>query len=51
LLNEYSKSGAGQIRNLHEKMDHLLLHQWQKLMEIQQIQLDLLEENARNDSK
>ncbi|MGA7105698.1 MAG: hypothetical protein WBX49_10180 [Candidatus Deferrimicrobiaceae bacterium] len=32
-----------EIRNLHEKMDHLLLRQWQKLMEIQQIQMDLME--------
>ena len=40
-----------EIRNLHEKMDHLLLRQWQKLMEIQQIQLDLMEEIARKTSK
>jgi uncharacterized membrane protein len=36
-----------EIRNLHEKMDHLLDHQWQYLMEIQQIQVDLMEEIAR----
>jgi len=40
-----------EIRNLHEKMDHLLLRQWQKLMEIQQIQMDLMEEIARKTSK
>ena len=40
-----------EIRNLHEKMDHLLLRQWQKLMEIQQIQMDLMEEIARKSSK
>lgn len=40
-----------EIRNLHEKMDHLLLRQWHKLMEIQQIQIDLMEEIARKPSK
>jgi uncharacterized membrane protein len=40
-----------EIRNLHEKMDHLLLRQWQKLMEIQQIQMDLMEEIARKTSR
>ncbi|MDB5047195.1 MAG: putative rane protein [Fibrobacteres bacterium] len=35
-----------EIRNLHEKFDHLLEHQWQYLMEIQQIQVELLEELA-----
>ncbi|MHA6247923.1 DUF1003 domain-containing protein [Pontibacter sp. CAU 1760] len=33
-----------EIRLLHEKIDHLIVHQNQYLMEIQQIQLDLLEE-------
>ena len=31
-----------EIRHLHEKMDHLLSHQWERLVEIQQIQLELL---------
>jgi uncharacterized membrane protein len=35
-----------EIRHLHEKMDHLLMNQWQRLMEIQQIQLELMEELA-----
>ena len=35
-----------EIRNLHEKMDHLLNQQWQRLIEIQQIQTDLMEELA-----
>ena len=35
-----------EIRNLHEKFDHLLEHQWQYLMEIQQIQVELMEELA-----
>ncbi len=33
-----------EIRKLHEKIDHLLMHQWQRLMEIQQLQVDLMEE-------
>lgn len=33
-----------EIRLLHEKIDHQLAHQWQKLVEMQQIQIDLLEE-------
>ena len=33
-----------EIRKLHEKMDHLLMHQWQRLMDIQQLQVDLMEE-------
>jgi hypothetical protein len=32
-------------------MDHLVHRQWEKLMEIQQIQMDLLEETARMNSK
>jgi len=32
------------IRSLHEKIDHMLVHQWQGLMEIQQVQTDLLSE-------
>jgi uncharacterized membrane protein len=33
-----------EIRHLHEKVDHLLSHQWDRLVEIQEIQLELLEE-------
>jgi uncharacterized membrane protein len=33
-----------EIRSLHEKVDHMLIHQWQRLMEIQQVQTDILEE-------
>jgi uncharacterized membrane protein len=32
-----------EIRHLHEKMDHLLMNQWQRLLEIQEIQMDLME--------
>jgi uncharacterized membrane protein len=35
-----------EIRHLHEKMDHLLMNQWQRLLEIQEIQMDLMEELA-----
>jgi uncharacterized membrane protein len=33
-----------EIRQLHEKMDHQLAQQWNKLAELQQIQIELLEE-------
>jgi uncharacterized membrane protein len=33
-----------EIRHLHEKLDHLLSHQWDRLVQIQEIQLDLLAE-------
>jgi len=33
-----------EIRHLHEKVDHLLSHQWERLAEIQEIQLELLSE-------
>lgn len=35
-----------EIRHLHDKMDHLLMNQWQRLLEIQEIQIDLMEELA-----
>lgn len=35
-----------EIRHLHSKLDLLLTHQWQRLLEIQQLQTDLLEEIA-----
>jgi uncharacterized membrane protein len=36
-----------EIRHLHEKLDHLLRNQWQRLLEIQEIQTELMEELAR----
>lgn len=36
-----------EVRLLHEKVDYLLMHQWQRLLEIQQIQMELMEEIAR----
>ncbi|WP_119420424.1 DUF1003 domain-containing protein [Desertibaculum subflavum] len=35
-----------EIRLLHEKLDHLLQHQWERLLEIQQIQIELMNEVA-----
>jgi uncharacterized membrane protein len=35
-----------EIRQLHLKMDQLIHHSWQRLLEIQQVQIDLLEELA-----
>ncbi len=37
-----------EIRNLHEKLDHLLLKKWGNLIEIQQIQLELMQESMSN---
>ena len=36
-----------EIRHLHEKIDHLLRRQYNRLFEIQQIQIELLDELAR----
>ncbi|SMF47706.1 Uncharacterized membrane protein [Tistlia consotensis] len=36
-----------EIRQLHEKLDHLLIRQWERLTEIQQVQIELLEDLAR----
>jgi uncharacterized membrane protein len=36
-----------EIRQLHEKIDHLLSHQWERLVEIQEIQVELLSEMSR----
>ncbi len=31
-----------EIRHLHEKIDHLLSHQWDRLVQIQELQLEML---------
>ena len=36
-----------EIRHLHEKLDHLLRRQYNRLFEIQQIQIELLQEIGR----
>lgn len=33
-----------EIRHLHDKVDHLLSHQWDRLAQIQEIQIDILSE-------
>ena len=33
-----------EIRHLHEKLDHLINRQWERLAEIQQIQLEMMED-------
>jgi uncharacterized membrane protein len=40
-----------EIRNLHQKIDHLLSRQWERLVEIQAIQLEVLEEIRTNSSQ
>jgi uncharacterized membrane protein len=37
-----------EIRTLHEKVDHLLLDQWSKMMKIQEIQIEILNEIKTN---
>ena len=33
-----------EIRHLHQKLDHLLSHQWERLVAIQEVQMELMEE-------
>ncbi|MCB1326781.1 MAG: DUF1003 domain-containing protein [Leptospiraceae bacterium] len=33
-----------EVRQLHEKLDHLIQSQWQRMMEIQQMQVEMLAE-------
>jgi uncharacterized membrane protein len=40
-----------EIRQLHEKMDHLLIIQWQRLLELQEMQMELIEELGRGTSR
>jgi uncharacterized membrane protein len=40
-----------EIRHLHEKLDHLLTRQWDRLAEIQRIQVELLEELSKGDQR
>jgi len=39
-----------EIRQLHEKVDHLISHQWERLVEIQEVQLEMLEELGGRES-
>ncbi len=38
-----------EIRHLHQKLDHFLSHQWERLVEIHEIQMDLLGQVRRSD--
>jgi uncharacterized membrane protein len=40
-----------EIRHLHEKMDHLISRQWQRLAEIQQMQLEAMQDVARRNRR
>ena len=48
-MNDYQVNLKAEleIRHLHEKLDHLVTRQWQRLAEIQQIQLEMLGERRR----
>jgi uncharacterized membrane protein len=51
LMSEYdfrvNLKAEPEIRHLHEKIDHLLVNQWHRLFEIQEIQTELMEELTR----
>lgn len=36
-----------EIRHLHEKLDHLIARQWERLAEIQKLQIDMMQDNLR----
>jgi uncharacterized membrane protein len=40
-----------EIRTLHDKIDHLLLEQWSRMMKIQEVQLDMLEDISKEFKK
>jgi uncharacterized membrane protein len=40
-----------EIRHLHEKVDHLLNRQWERLTEIQQIQIEMMLEQAKTPNR
>jgi uncharacterized membrane protein len=48
-LNDYrvNLKAELEIRHLHEKMDHLITRQWQRLAEIQQLQIELMQQSRR----
>jgi uncharacterized membrane protein len=45
-MNDYQVNLKAEleIRHLHQKIDHLLSHQWERLLEIQEIQIELIQE-------
>lgn len=48
-LNDYQVNLKAEleIRHLHEKLDHLITKQWQRLAEIQQIQMEMMQDGRR----
>jgi len=48
-LNDYrvNLKAELEIRHLHEKMDHLIARQWQRLAEIQELQMELIQNLKR----
>jgi uncharacterized membrane protein len=48
-LNDYQVNLKAEleIRHLHEKVDHLVSKQWQRLAEIQQLQLEMMSDRQR----
>jgi uncharacterized membrane protein len=48
-LNDYQVNLKAEleIRHLHDKIDHLVNKQWQRLAEIQQLQLEIMQERQR----
>jgi uncharacterized membrane protein len=48
-LNDYQVNLKAEleIRHLHEKLDHLISKQWQRLAEIQQLQLEIMQDKRR----
>ncbi|CAH1668534.1 DUF1003 domain-containing protein [Chelatococcus asaccharovorans] len=48
-LNDYQVNLKAEleIRHLHEKLDHLISKQWQRLAEIQELQLEILQDQDR----
>ena len=39
-----------ELRQLHQKVDHLLIQQWERMVEIQELQLELLEELRKDEN-
>ncbi|MFZ0454575.1 MAG: DUF1003 domain-containing protein [Ignavibacteriaceae bacterium] len=40
-----------ELRQLHQKVDHLLIQQWERMVEIQELQLELLEELRKRQNR
>jgi uncharacterized membrane protein len=47
-LNDYriNLKAELEIRHLHEKLDHLLFNQWQRLSEIQELQIEIMQSQS-----